>query len=565
MVRKKLASAVMALSALQAGLVAAMGLGELSLNSALNQPFKAEIRLLKVEDLDPSQIIVRLAPTDDFKRAGIERDFFLTELRFNVELDGRGGGVIKITTREPVIEPYLDFLIEARWPSGRLLRAYTVLLDLPTYADSAPAPVAPASSAALNRGVSASSAPAKKPAPVADSSPRRAPSTAMPPATGDREYRVQHSDTMWEIAAANRPGNAVTVQQTMLAIQRLNPQAFINNNINLVKSGYVLRLPSEADINVDNGTAVQEVAAQNRAWRGGSSAGQAAEVDGPQLDTRSGAESDAGGVSDKGRLSIAAAGESTASRAGDSSGSAAGNAALRDQLASAQENLDRAQRENDEMLSRLDEMERQVATLQRLLTLKEEQLAALQENLAADPASEQAADLAPAAAGETTDFNYAGPSETAADEVQEAQAAAPEPAPKPVAAQPVQPEPGLVARIVDNPLYLGGIGAGVLALVAGGIWLARRRKDDEDLAAVAELNADSDDLAEELEDLDADALAIADEGLSQVEDAELAEPEPEVATPDAPVRAETGDVIAEAEIYVAYGRCQQAIDLLKTA
>src|SRR5690606_33283529 len=118
---------------------------------------------------------------------------------------------------------------------------------------------------------------------------------------------------------------------------------------------------------------------------------------------------------------------------------------------------------------------------------------------------------------------------------------------------------------VDNPLYLGGIGAGVLALVAGGIWLARRRKDDEDLAAVAELNADSDDLAEELEDLDADALAIADEGLSQVEDAELAEPEPEVATPDAPVRAETGDVIAEAEIYVAYGRYQQAIDLLKTA
>src|SRR5690606_24737030 len=121
MVRKKLAKAMLALTALQAGFASALGLGNLTLNSALNQPLRAEIRLLDTGELDASQVKIQLAAPEDFQRAGVERDYFLTNLQFSVEMDGQGRGVIRINTREPVVEPYLNFILEARWPSGRML------------------------------------------------------------------------------------------------------------------------------------------------------------------------------------------------------------------------------------------------------------------------------------------------------------------------------------------------------------------------------------------------------------------------------------------------------------
>src|SRR6218665_1088041 len=113
MVRKKLAMAVLALSALQADLASALGLGNLSVKSALNQPLNAEIRLLDTADLDPSQIKVQLAAPEDFERAGVDRSYFLTNLKFIVDIDGRGTGTIRITTADPVVEPYLNFVVEA--------------------------------------------------------------------------------------------------------------------------------------------------------------------------------------------------------------------------------------------------------------------------------------------------------------------------------------------------------------------------------------------------------------------------------------------------------------------
>src|SRR5690606_32237245 len=124
MVRKKLALAILALSALQADLASALGLGSLSVKSSLNQPLNAEIRLLDTGDLDPAQIKIRLATQEDFERAGVDRNYFLTNLKFEINMDGRGSGVIHISTREPVVEPYLNFVVEARWPSGRLLREF---------------------------------------------------------------------------------------------------------------------------------------------------------------------------------------------------------------------------------------------------------------------------------------------------------------------------------------------------------------------------------------------------------------------------------------------------------
>jgi len=141
MIRNKLAAAIAAIGALQAGVVGALGMGDLTLNSALNQPLDAEIRLNNTKDLDRTQVLIKMASPTDFDNAGVSLDYSLTTVKFNVILDGDGGGIIKVTTREPIIEPYLNFLVETRWPTGRMLREYTVLLDLPLFSDSAARPI----------------------------------------------------------------------------------------------------------------------------------------------------------------------------------------------------------------------------------------------------------------------------------------------------------------------------------------------------------------------------------------------------------------------------------------
>src|SRR5690606_25272211 len=128
--------------ALLANVVAALGLGEVRLNSTLNEPLNAEVKLLDTRGLSASQIIVTLASPADFERNGVDRPYFLTEFEFEILLNHPGGAIARVTSRSPVREPFLNFLVEARWPTGRLLREYTLLMDLPTFSDSAPAAVA---------------------------------------------------------------------------------------------------------------------------------------------------------------------------------------------------------------------------------------------------------------------------------------------------------------------------------------------------------------------------------------------------------------------------------------
>jgi pilus assembly protein FimV len=138
MFRKRISSLLVALVALDATSALGLGLGEITLRSALNEPLKAEIRLRGTDDLGSDQIIVRLASSADFDRSGIERLYALTEMRFEVKTAASGEGVVYLRTDQPVREPYMDFLLEVRWPNGRVLREYTVLLDLPTYTTAPP-------------------------------------------------------------------------------------------------------------------------------------------------------------------------------------------------------------------------------------------------------------------------------------------------------------------------------------------------------------------------------------------------------------------------------------------
>ena len=244
-------------AAMSSANVSALGLGEVKLHSSLNQPLMAEVELLQVQDLSRTEILPNLASRSDFERAGVDRPFALTDLSFKTVIEESGKAVIKITSVKPVQEPYLNFLMEVHWPSGRLLREYTLLLDPPAFSGLPSAPVqapqaADRQSYSMEKEVPAGTGYQPVPESVPGASVPQVvtkipPDTSRPSSSGHMvagdNYQVQRNDTLWDIAQQVSPGNDLSIQQTMLAIQRNNPQAFVGNNINRLKSGAVLRIP----------------------------------------------------------------------------------------------------------------------------------------------------------------------------------------------------------------------------------------------------------------------------------------------------------------------------------
>ena len=247
---RKLVLAIAAASALSSGMAHALGLGEVTLQSALNQPLVAEIELLEVRDLASSELLPTLASPEAFTKAGVDRQYFLTDLKFTPVLKPNGKSVIRVTSSKPMREPYLNFLVEVLWPNGRLLREYTLLLDPPLYTPQSVTPAAARLPVAAAAPATRVLAPAPRPAtavakPVSPAAPTAASAPAAKPLEGN-QYKTTANDTLWEIAQRARAGGSV--HQTMLAIQDLNPDAFIGGNINRLKSGQVLRLPNEQQV-----------------------------------------------------------------------------------------------------------------------------------------------------------------------------------------------------------------------------------------------------------------------------------------------------------------------------
>lgn len=545
---RKLASAIIVASALNAAQVNALGLGELQLHSALNEPLNAEIKLLSVGDLTNNQILVKLANQDDFEKAGVDRNFFLTDLKFTVQLDGKGNGVIKIKTRRLVNEPYLNFVVEAKWPAGKLLREYTSLLDLPIYTEEK-------TSTTVNLGTTSSAS--TRTAPVAKDQPRktqppvqrRSPVSTAPRYDGEN-YQIAKNDTLWAIASKVRPSNNVSIQQTIVALQQLNPEAFVNNNINRLKAGHVLRVPDEQlvrDINVRY--AMREVAAQNKAWQG--------EKLGAQVDaTPRGAEPSERVEREGGRLSLSSA--ATSAGAGADAAGSGDLDALQNRLASSEEGLDKATRDNADLRTEVGDLQAQLDTMQRLVELKDDQLAALQGNVASVEAkpeeSEQTADMSEESLVQSEEQAQAPAAEVSTEAVQP-ETIEPK-AKKPLVAMKPPAEKGLLDQLMENPLYLGSALLALLLLVVGVV--IKRRSGAESEESLDDVFAESETEFNEVFDEE-----IADE-LEEVEAASAEEVEPVEEEPVAAM-SETGDAIGEADIYVAYGRFQHAIDLLKNS
>ncbi|MGI1678218.1 MAG: LysM peptidoglycan-binding domain-containing protein [Cellvibrionaceae bacterium] len=591
--------------ALCSNLAYSLGLGEITLKSALDEPLNAEIKLLQVRELTSGEIIIGLASIDDFKRAGVDRVFFLQDLKFEVLLNNPGGPIVKVTSRKPVQEPYVNFLVQTRWPSGRLLREYTLLLDIPVFADKPARAVQPARTITQSQ-------PAPLPAPVRPSQPQvtqtqevvtpqpvrpSAPSASQPTYSAD-EYEVRPNDTLWEIALQVRPNRNVSVQQTMVALQRVNPNAFINDNINLLKKGQILKIPDQNEIeNIQQREAIGSVAYQNDQWSGGDNS-SGAQLEGSSATTSTDSDSD----EPRGQLTLAAPSDIESSGQSSGSGDASQeNAGLENELSVNLEELDSARRESDELNTRVGELDEQIDTIERLIDVSSEEMRALQlaaENTAED-VSDAGSDLVESGTeliDETTDeigdtLSEAGDSlvdlssdlisdstdliiesdqvETELDSIQEeVDVAVVEPvveAPKVVT--PAVQSKSFMDIIMDNLWYI--IGA-IVALIAGAGFFMHRKAQAE-MAAFDELddelyednnfgdfeNADSDEddhteTEETNYDLDSDDEETQ---LDLEEDQESA----------IPTESETGDAVGEADIYIAYGKFDQAEEMLQRA
>ncbi|MFL0802161.1 MAG: hypothetical protein K6L81_00465 [Agarilytica sp.] len=381
--------------------VSALGLGKITLDSALNQPLKGQIELFEVRELTKEEIRVEIASREDFDRIGIDKTYFLSDLKFEVVLEGAGSPYIIVTSTKLVREPFINFLIQVQWPSGKLLREYTLLMDLPVFSNEA----APSVQTSTSAPSSQTSQPVQQTAETAPSSassynprssyeqapPRPAAQEVSPTYTED-SYQVRANDTLWEIAASVRPNRSVSIHQTMIAIQRENPEAFINNNINLLKSGQILRIPDQNDMaDLVQREAVREVAVQNAAWSGDD------EVSGAQLSgSNLYGDSEDAPSEPEGRLSLSSPDDAFDSSEGRTSGSAADSSteALENELAITMEQLDKSSRENSDLRSKVSSLEEQIETMERMVEVSNESLRALE--LAAKKNADEEAEAAEA-------------------------------------------------------------------------------------------------------------------------------------------------------------------------
>jgi pilus assembly protein FimV len=315
--RRFLAKALATLLVAFSASALAMGLGDIRLNSYLNQRLDAEIELVSAAADEIESLQIGLADSAAFERVGLDRSAALSTLRFNVVRRPNGTAYIHVTSTEPVREPFLSFLVEADWSRGRLLREYTLLIDPPTFADeqdAAPAeaqsPVvaesgpaaetlpepevpaevpATADTASQDTGSDVEAAvveeapeeyaveepvrepPAREPAEEAVAIPpleaERATSRApAAPRAGGSYGAIQRNETLWGIASRLKPDDSVTMNQMMVAIYRANPEAFAGN-MNQLKQGYILRIPEYAEVTTISRTeAFSEARRMNDEW-----------------------------------------------------------------------------------------------------------------------------------------------------------------------------------------------------------------------------------------------------------------------------------------------------------
>jgi pilus assembly protein FimV len=235
-----------------------LGLGELKINSYLNQPFAGEIELIDVGALPLTSIKTSIAAPEEFAKLGIERSYALDSLQLNIERNKRGRSIIHIQSTKRIDEPYIQILVDLAWPDGQVYRAYTILLDPPDY-----------KLLVKKRTILKQASTNSMSETEGDSSSRSQTSTNNTQSHGELTYGpTLENESIWQVAQRYKSDNE-TLQQIILAIVGRNPASFVQGNLNGLKPGKQLIIPSSATIQaVPEKLARGEVLEQDSAWQG---------------------------------------------------------------------------------------------------------------------------------------------------------------------------------------------------------------------------------------------------------------------------------------------------------
>jgi len=567
----------------------AAGLGRLTVLSMLGQPLRAEIELSATRD-ELSGMTAKVASGDAFRQAGIEYHGALSGIRFAVDKRANGQPIIRLSSDRPLNEPFVDMLVELTWPSGRLVREYTFLLDPPAVAALAPEPVvpavrppervetAPAAAAPATAPAPTPVAPAAKaeapaaPKPVAAEAPKEAPkepATEAVKADDGEVYRVKRGDYLKKIANEVMP-EGVTLDQMLVGMLSTNRDAFVDGNMNRLKAGKILRVPAKEQVaSIPRDEAAKEVRAHAADWNAYRRKLAAAAAQAPAADEAAKQESTGkltAKVEDKVPAATAGKDQVKVSKTEVQSGTAPAVAGKKPGV----EDKVAAERAAKESKERVAALEKNVADLQKLSELKNQQLADAQKKAEAAkgapaPAADAAKPAEPAAApaAKPAEPATAPAAATAPAEAAKAAEAAPpveKPKPKPKApvAPPPEAEPGFFAELFGNPVVLGGLAAIVAAL--GGLVAYRRRQRKAEAESPSVMTG-----ALSQPSLGANSIFRATGGQSV--DTSNVNPATTDFSQAGPGVIDTDDVdpVAEAEVYMAYGRDAQAEEILLEA
>ncbi|MBP6501743.1 MAG: fimbrial protein FimV [Rhodoferax sp.] len=536
------ASLVIALLGLPASSAFALALGRITVQSALGEPLRAEIDIPEINADEAATLKPSLALPAAFRAAGLEYNPALAGVQISLQRRADGRAYIRLTSDRVVSEPFVDLILQATWASGRIVRDYTILLDPPALRARAPAaPTSPqvvATPVAPSRVIPAPAA-AVAPAPAAPSASRTAASApaATRPAQS-RQVTVQRGDTASQIARANKPAQ-VSLDQMLVALLRANQNAFINGNLNLLKAGTVLNMPSEEQVTaVSESEASSTVIAQSKDFN---------EFRNKLASNAPTQKVEAADRAAGGAIKAQVEDKRSVAPTPDKLTLSKGNADAK----AAEEKIAQAKAAED-AAKRAAELARNVKDLSSINAASA--AAGTAAPLAAAPVASSAAApvaiiaAAPVAAASAAAEPVATPAPVASAPVE-----TPAPAPKALPV-PAEPESGFLNQLLGNPLMLLGGGL-LIALLAGlGIYKARQRRDAAEVdSAFLESRLQPDSFFGASGGQRVDTAEAAATGSSMVY------------SPSQLDAADDVDPVAEADVYLAYGRDMQAEEILKEA
>uniref|UniRef100_Q47HQ9 FimV N-terminal domain-containing protein n=1 Tax=Dechloromonas aromatica (strain RCB) TaxID=159087 RepID=Q47HQ9_DECAR len=553
----------------------AAGLGKLTVLSALGQPLRAELDIGATKD-EVAGMTARLAPQDAFKQAGVDFATVLLDLRFSVEKRANGQSVVKVSSAKPINEPFLDFLVELNWPAGRLVREYTFLLDPPEIAASqASRPVADARIVETVRGGGAAE---DRPVSVkaAASRPAPAPKVAAEPkaaAENSGTRVVRQGETLRKIADESKY-DGVSLEQMLVGLFQSNPDAFIGQNVNRLKSGAILNIPEKSAVEAVSPKEAKKIyVAQAADWNAYRQKLAASTAKTPAKDETSGAQASSGKITAKVEEKAVPAEQSKDQlKVARADAAAKGAAAAKAAEAADQIAKDKALKEAQDRMATL---EKNVNELQKLLEMKNQKLAELQQPPVKKEEPKAPEVVKPVEPPKPVEIAKPAPAVEEApkpveppkvvEETKPVEPVKPVEPPKPeapkleekpkVVAPPPAPAPVVEESLLDDPLPLVG-GGGILALLAGYFLFKRRRTQSSALETTAAPMPSS---------LGPNSVFRMTGGQSV--DTGNTPPQTGEFSQTGPGTIDTDEVdpVAEADVYMAYGRDTQAEEILLEA